>query len=270
MEIRNEFNSTVFWRVFKSDDTSYALGWTEGTIKPNEILKWTEGQFLQMKIEIRNGTSYTAPLLVRAGKLIDMDARLVVTKEGALAEAAASVKPGSIEKVQRKEIEFVDQLGTDTEIERDVSFSVDNAFSSGRDQALQQENSEEWSVGAKFGGTIGVPDKASVSSEYSAGYKKSVGKLLSESNKEKVTNVWSKTKTQKIAFPGRKLHAVETVWTLDVQHAEAHYFGITTPVTIITDANNSDIRMVSAASVDALPGALKEEYNRRFAASAKR
>jgi hypothetical protein len=260
MKILNSFGKTVFWRVFKRDDTAYLLGWTEGTIQPGHIQDWTEDQFQQVKIEIRNGTNYMAPRLVAPGKLVNMDADLVVTSDGQLIPAEVTTANGKAVQQTRQQVQFVDLLQAVEPVERTLVFSVSKAFSSGKDIQSSFENSETWNVGAEIGGEIGKGD-AKGTAKLTAGYSKTISDSLKTQYSQQVNQAWSKEATEKFTFAKGNIHAITTTWTLTVQHATAYYFGVEVPVTIIIDSQNSGLQVISKGSLAELPADLRAQYN---------
>lgn len=271
MEILNTCEHVVFWRVFKPDDTSYALGWKEGTIAPGKVLNYPEGEFGEIKVEIKNGTRNEAPLMVRAGKKFDKDARLVLTKapdsaqdNWVLEPAKVTTGPGQVMFQKREQIEFKDLRSADRPVTEEVVLSVDRAFSSGRDMQRVHENSTQWTVGAKIGGEVGKNDVKGTA-ELSAEFQKKISDTLTKNFSEQVTNAWGQKVSSNYEFTPGKIHAIKTTWTLGVQKATASYFGAEVPITVVLEANGKDFQIVSKATVDELPEDLRAEYLKRNA-----
>ena len=259
MQVLNNFPSTVFWRVFKPDDTSYLLGWTEGTIASGATLNWVEDQFTQMKMEIRNGTSYTAPLLSPPGQKFEMDALLEVSADGQLQPPAVTFATGALTQQTSKQVDFVDLLQATTDIERKVTFDISQAFSSGSDIQRAHSDSTTWSVGGKVGGEVGKKDVKGTA-EVSASFSKTVSDSLQKQYSSQVTDAWSKSSSDTMSFPAGKISVVSTEWTLNVRNLTATFFGVQVPVTAVEGSSGSKMTFSSYGSVNEMPADLQQRF----------
>lgn len=259
MQVLNSYPKTVYWRVFKPDDTSYALGWKEGTIAPGKTLVYREDSFMEMKMEIRSGTNYGAPILTRAGQKFEMSATLVVDKAGELGPAAVTVADGLVTTQRREQVRFVDLLEADSEVTEEVSLKVENAFSSGQSMQRSHEDSKTWTVGGKVGGEIGKND-AKGEAEISAQFQSKISDNLSKSYESQVTSAWAKSTSKKLTFSPKNIHVISTNWDLMVRNATAHYFGKDVPVTIVQDTGSSALKVASYSSLAAMPQDLRKRY----------
>lgn len=257
MRIRNDYDGKIFWRAFRQNDTIYGVGLRQGKIAKDKQGEWHDDSFPKIKIEIKKN-GLTGKFLTKPGKRYGMDDDLIVNAKGKLSVAALELSDVSGEEVTRHDFQFVDLRDFNKRMNREVSSSIQNVFSS--TDGFQSVASDEttWSVGGKVGGKI----KKGKKGEISAGFESKVRNELTASHETTVTDIWTRSWTDKIEFDPRRIHALEIVWTIGMRLGRATYFGEQTTFSVVSSATPSVTAISSFRRPEEMPQPMLQEWTR--------
>jgi len=260
VQISNEHNQEVFWRIFKADDTAYVVGLYESTLQPNKTGSWRDDSFPDIKVEVKSNGIF-GEVLARAGAKFKMTDDLIFTKDRGLqvAEPKLFTDRGH-ETVKRSDIEFIDLRSFDGTVERTVISRVSTTFSSTAMSEWSSSHEQTWTVGGKIGGHIGEKNKPGANAEISAQFQDKVVNALRNSYQSTVTSVWEKSVSDKLNFKAGKLYVLETVWSLTLDKGTATYLGDRTTYSVVRSA---DAELLKPSAYDSEQG-LPEEYRRKW------
>ena len=106
MKIQNDYTSTVFYRVFKADDTVYAVGLEEGLIasgKPKDFINWPEKEF---KLELKKDGSL-GPFIMKPGTAFTSDASYTIARDGTFGLTDVRAKVGASRSETEQVLDYV-------------------------------------------------------------------------------------------------------------------------------------------------------------------
>lgn len=261
MRIRNNFKEKIYWRAFKGDDTAYVIGLNQGAIDPGHIGKWRDDSFSQIKVEIKTGDIvFSKQVLARAGRRFNMTDDLVVDNNGELDVAIIKRSEGSLVSVQRTNLQFFDARNFNEATIREITFSIENAFSASEGFQQSHEHSQTWSVGGKVGGDIGKKNKGTGGAELSAQFQDRVVDALETTFKKQVTTVWKQSVSDTFTFQPGKIYAIEVTWRVMLQEGDVAYFGEKTSYSVVASAHGTLTTPSAFESVEAMPEHLREQF----------
>lgn len=270
MLIKNDYNEKVFWRAFKSSDTSYVFGLKQGSIDPGGTDSWIDDSFPKIKVEVKTGDIvFSKAVLAFAGPIFNMRDELNVDQAGKLVLATVNLTLDQGQKSEkRSHLQFVDLRNFNADVERTMTSRVSQAFSNKESFEHSSGHEQTWTVGGKVGGTIGKKDEASVSSELSMGFSDKVTDALKASSETVVNSVWEQSWSDKLKFSPGKLYAIEVVWTITLDCGTATYLGQKTSYSVVRSAVPNLLKPSGYDSPEKLPAAYQESWKQVGAAAA--
>jgi len=235
VRIANRTGGTIFWRVFKSDDTVFAVGLMEGSIVKWQIGEWREDAFGKIKIEIKSGTSIFDKTLVKPGKIYNMTDDLIFDGTSLRVAVATVTKKSESDSElvtayvfrDLRDMDSGDPAPTET-----LTFEVIKGNTSEVSSIKSNEITSTWSVGGTVGGTIGKKGAAG-NAEVSAEFTQSATDKLEESFSKNVTETWATKAEETRTFKPGYINMVAKVWVFKVEKGTVEYFNEKTAYTTI-------------------------------------
>ncbi len=259
MRIRNNFNEKIHWRAFKGDDTAYVVGLQQGAIDPGHIGEWRDDSFSHIKVEIKTGDIvFSKQVLARAGRMFRMTDDLVVDNTGKLDVATVKRTEGSPVSVQRTDLQFFDARNFNEATIREITFSIENAFSASEGFQQSHEHSQTWRAGGKVGGEIGK--KGTGGAALSGEFQDRVADTLETTFEKQVTTVWKESVSDTFTFQPGKIYAIEVTWRVMLQEGVVAYYGEKTSYSVVASAHGTLTTPSAFESVEAMPEHLREQF----------
>ena len=261
MRLRNNYGGKIFWRAFKADDTAYVVGKHQGSIAPEGTDEWRDDSFSKIKVEVKTGDIvFSKQVLAWAGRLFDMADDLVVDGNGKLDTAKVSRAEGNPVVVQRTDVQFFDARKFNEATSREITFSIENAFSTSEGFQQSHEHSQTWSAGGKVGGEIGKKNKGSGGAEISVQFEDKVVDTLQTAYQDQVTTVWKQSVSDTFTFRPGKIYAIEVAWRVKLQEGVVSYFGEATAYSVVASAHGTLTTPSAFESVAEMPKSLREQF----------
>ena len=262
MRLRNNFNEKIYWRAFKGDDTAYMFGLHQGAVDPGGTHEWRDDSFPQIKVEIKTGDIvFSKQVLAWAGQKFSMTDDLVVDDKGKLDVAKVNRTEDSPVSVQRTDLQFFDARNFNEATIREITFSIENAFSASEGFQQSHEHSQTWSAGGKVGGEIGKNNKGTGSAEISVQFQDKVVDTLQTTFEKQVTTIWKHSVSDTFTFQPGKIYAIELTWRVMLQEGIVSYFGEETSYSVVASAHGTLTTPSAFKSVEAMPEYLQEQFN---------
>lgn len=262
MKITNNYRERIFWRVFKGDDTAYLVGLRQGSIEPGKTGGWTDDSFPDIKVEIKLGDIvFSSKVLAWAGPKFSMKDHLVVDAKGTLAVAQVTMTDGPPVTVQKADLQFFDARKFNETTTREITFSIENAFSASEGFQQSHEHSQTWNVGGKLGGEIGKKDEAKASREVSMQFEDKVLDALQKTYAEQITTVWKQSVSDTFTLKPGMIYAIEVIWRVVLQSGFIAYLGERTSYSVVSSAHGTLTTPSAFESVEAMPEKLREKFN---------
>lgn len=261
MRIRNDFTEKIFWRAFKEDDTHYVFGLHQGSIDPGHTDKWRDDSFSQIKVEIKTGDiMFSKQVLAWAGRKFSMTDDLVVDNNGTLDVAKVIRTEGSPVSAQRTDLQFFDARNFNEATIREITFSIENAFSASEGFQQSHENSQTWSAGGKVGGEIGKKNTGKGSAEISVQFEEKVVNTLQTTFEKQITTIWKQSVSDTFTFKPGKIYAIEVTWRVMLQEGLVSYLGEKTSYSVVASAQGTLTTPSAYKSVEDMPENLREHF----------
>ncbi len=266
MKIKNKYSEKIYWRAFKGDDTVYTVGLAQGSADPGGEDSWRDDSFPSIKVEVKTGDIvFSKKVLARAGRTFNITDDLVVDKEGQLDVAKVELKQAALVSERRTDVQFFDARNFNETTTREITFSIENAFSASRGFQQGHEHSQTWTVGGNVGGELGIKDKksggsAAVNAEVSVQFEDKVVESLQNSYSEQVSKVWKQSVSDKFTFQPGKIYAIEVTWDVEIQEGMVSYFDQQASYSVVSSAKGNLTTPSAYLSVAEMPDDLKKKF----------
>jgi hypothetical protein len=261
MRIKNDFKETIYWRAFKGDDTVYIVGLNQGSIAPKGTGEWRDDSFPNIKVEVKTGDIvFSKQVLAPAGRRFGMGDDLVVDSKGKLDTAKVARREITPVIVQRTDLQFFDARNFNEATTREITFSIENAFSASEGFQQSHEHSQTWTAGGKVGGEIGKKNKGSARAEVSVRFEDKVVDALASAYTKQVTTVWKQSVSDTFTFRPGKIYAIEVTWRVQLHEGDVSYFGEKTSYSVVSSAHGTLTTPSAFESVAEMPEKLREQF----------